>query len=186
MIALSANCLLFQLADGESIPFSAEMVSVELVGDDAALIDPDFIRNAASAVIYYFRHELQRQSVTVSEFTAALAKVLKGFSPALNQGGAATLHVPAIIESDLGHLLFGEGAEGELFFFPRLRAELKAQLRLEPRELRFRGLRDCVKLLAGSRRWTPRCSDLRDQVVEYLRNCLTAEERAEVCAVLVR
>src|SRR5204863_9840562 len=117
------------------------------------------------------------------EFTAALRKVLKGFYP---EGACGDLRLPTVIESDLGHLMYGEGAEGELFFFPRLRQELRAQLRLEPRELRFSGLRDCVKQLAGSRRWSPRCSDLRDQVVEFLRNCLTAEERAELCAVLVR
>ncbi len=184
MIALSANCLLLQLADGQSVPFSPEMLSVEFVGNTPTLIDSDFVRNAANAVVYYFRHELQRHTVTISEFTAALAKVLRGFCPELNQGGAAQARVLAVIESDLGHLMFGDGAEGELFFFPRLREELRAQLRLEPRELRFRGLRDCVKLLAGARRWTPRCADLRDQVVEFLRNCLTAEGGG--CAVLLK
>ena len=33
MIALMSGCLLFRLASGESVPFSAEMISVELVGD---------------------------------------------------------------------------------------------------------------------------------------------------------
>ena len=186
MIALKSDCLLFQLSNGESIPFSPEMLSVELVGDALTLVDTDFVRNAANAVVYYFKHELQRRTVTVSEFAAALGKVLRGFSPELNECPASLVGIPTVIESDLGHLMFEEGAEGELFFFPRLREELKAQLRLEPRELRFSGLRECVKLLAGARRWTPRCSDLRDQVVEFLRNCLWAEDRKDGCSVLVK
>jgi len=33
MITLAWDCLMFQMASGESIPFSAEMISVELSGD---------------------------------------------------------------------------------------------------------------------------------------------------------
>src|SRR5205085_2070549 len=33
MILLASDCLLFQMTSGESVPFSAEMISVELVGD---------------------------------------------------------------------------------------------------------------------------------------------------------
>ena len=33
MITLASDCLLFELATGESIPYSADMVSVELMGD---------------------------------------------------------------------------------------------------------------------------------------------------------
>src|SRR5262249_22688141 len=112
MIALKSECLLFQLSNGESIPFSPEMLSVELVGETATLVDTDFIRNAANAVVYYFKHELQRRTVSVSEFAAALGKVLKGFSPELNQAGVSVLGVPTVIESDLGHLMCEDGAEG--------------------------------------------------------------------------
>jgi hypothetical protein len=186
MIALKADCLLFELENGESVPFSPEMLSVEFVGDTPTLIDSEFVRNAADAVVYYFKHELERQTVTMNEFARALAKVLRGFSPELNKAGAAQSRNAEVIESDLGQLMFQGAREGELFFFPRLREELRAQLRLEPRELHFRGLRDCVKALAGAQRWTPRCAELRDQIVEFLRNCLTAEARTGECAVLVK
>ena len=31
MITLASECLLFELANGESVPFSAEMISVEII-----------------------------------------------------------------------------------------------------------------------------------------------------------
>ena len=43
MIALMSDCLLFRLASGESVPFSAEMISVELVGDAAGKFDPEIL-----------------------------------------------------------------------------------------------------------------------------------------------
>jgi len=51
--------------------------------------------------------------------------------------------------------------------------------------LRFRGLRDCVKRLAGAKRWSARCNDLNDQIVEYLRTCLSAEPKGSSCALMV-
>jgi hypothetical protein len=51
--------------------------------------------------------------------------------------------------------------------------------------VRFRGLRGCVKQLAGTRRWTSRCEQLQDQIVEYLRGCLSAETAQNNCALVV-
>jgi hypothetical protein len=51
--------------------------------------------------------------------------------------------------------------------------------------VRFRGLRGCVKQLAGARRWSHRCERLQDQIVEYLRGCLTAEPEQNECALVV-
>jgi hypothetical protein len=81
-------------------------------------------------------------------------------------------------ESDLSELARESGPGGELFFFPRLRAELRLrlqQLKHDVRVLRFHGLRECVLELAGARRWGPRCQSLEDQIVTYLRECLSAE-----------
>ena len=90
-----------------------------------------------------------------------------------------------MLESDLFRLACESGEGCELFFFPRLRAELRQQLQQGPRLLRFHGLRDCVKQLAGARRWSPRCQSLEGRIVAYLRECLTAEPvPAEVALVV--
>ena len=78
MISLSQDCLLFELASGESIPFSSEMISIELMGDAATKFDPELIQHAAASVFHYFRNDLARETVTVGEFAEALEKVLHG------------------------------------------------------------------------------------------------------------
>lgn len=184
MIHLASECLLFELTNGESIPFSADMISVELSGDGAGIFDPDFVNNAANAVFHYFKHELGRQTISVGEFAGALEKVLHGFDSNSMVPGQMPVE-RRVLESDL-HRLAAESGEGcELFFFNRLRDELRQQLQQAPQMVRFRGLRGCVKQLAGARRWTARCRMLHDQIVDYLRNCLSAEPSRKNCALLV-
>ena len=184
MIALSSDCLLFQLTSGESVPCSAEMITIEIAGNSGELLDPEMLRHATASVFHYFKIELARQTVTVGEFTVALEKVLRNFGLTLY---ADEPPPPArqILEADLG-LLARESADSlELFFFPRLRDALRTQLRQSPRVMRFRGLRGCVKQLAGAQRWSNRCEQMQDQIVEYLRGCLTAEPEQKNCALVV-
>ena len=89
------------------------------------------------------------------------------------------------MESDLLRLASESGASCELFFFPRLRTELRQQLQQGPRVLRFHGLRGCVKRLVGARRWSLRCQTLEGQIVDYLRECLSAEPGPAEVALVV-
>src|SRR5689334_14785218 len=121
MIQLNPDCLIFQTSSGENIPCSAELVTIELIGDAAKFLDPDIIRNASAAVLHYFKEELNRHYVTVAEFSEALEKVLRGF-------GLAVKHVeekplPKIEEADLRQIACASGKGFELFFFPHLREE---------------------------------------------------------------
>jgi hypothetical protein len=181
MIALSSNCLLFQLSNGESVPCSAEMICVEIIGNPKSMIDPEMLRHAAASVFHYFKNDLERESVTVGEFAGALEKVLRNLGLTLFVGKSE----PEILESDLSLLARESGVGLELFFFPRLRDELRFQLKQSPRLLRFRGLRNCVKRLTQQRRWSIRCEKLQEQIVEYLRECLTAEQGKNECPLVV-
>ena len=174
MIALHTDCLVFQLRNGESIPCSADMIAVEVVGEVNSQLEPETLRHAAASVFHYFKTELARETVTIGEFSLALEKALNhlGYSIHAHSPGGAP---GEISDADLGQLASETGGCLELFFFPRLRDELRIRLRASPRMVRFRGLRGCVKQLAGTRRWTSRCEQLQDQIVEYLRGCLTAE-----------
>jgi hypothetical protein len=186
MITLATDCLLFQLANGESVPFSAEMISVELSGDSACKFDPHFLQHATNAVFHYFKSDLGRVTITVGEFAGALEKVLRGFGlMATSPESEAETPRPPVLDADLLQLASESGLGCELFFFPRLRDELRNQLRSEPRMVRFHRLRGCVKQLTGARRWSSRCEMLQVQIVEYLRGCLSAETRARECALLV-
>ncbi|MGO9587606.1 MAG: hypothetical protein ACLP2Y_15550 [Limisphaerales bacterium] len=184
MIALESGCLIFQLSSGESVPCSVEMISVELTGNAGDVLDPEVLSHAAASVFHYFKNELQRETVTIGEFAGALEKVLRqlGF---VFRSGALESRSRETVETDLC-LFARESADSlELFFFPRLRDELRAQLRRSPRVLRFCGLRGCVKQLTGARRWSSRCEKLQDHIVEYLRRCLTAEPEQTECSLVV-
>lgn len=184
MISLASDCLLFQLSSGESVPFSADMISVEVMGEATGVFEPEFVKHAAASVFHYFKHELGRETISVAEFADALEKVLRGFGFKVESGEAAS---PAgkTAEEDLRLLARETGEACELFFFPRLRDALRTQLRHSPQRIRFHGLRGCVKHLAGAQRWSPRCQSLHDQIVTYLRQCLSAETREADCLLVV-
>ena len=183
MIAFHNDCLLFQLASGESVPCSAEMISVEVIGDDH-WIEPDLLRHAAASVFHYFKQELARETVTVGEFSVALEKVLRHLGLTLCTGEAKHPDT-GVVEADLRQFAQEPADSLELFFYPRLRQELRTQLRLAPRVLRFHGLRGCVKQLAGAQRWSDRCEQLQAQIVAFLRQCLSAEPEQPKCALVV-
>jgi len=177
MIALRTDCLLFELTSGESVPCSSEMITVEIVGEADTAPDREMLRHAAASVFHYFKIELERESVTVAEFSRALEKVLAHLGYSIHTGESST--------ADLVQLLREAGDSLELFFFPRLRDELRVQLRQSPRVVRFRGLRRCVKQIAGAQRWSHRCEQLQDQIVEFLRRCMDSETEKPGCALVV-
>ena len=198
MIALQSDYLIFQLTNGESVPCSAEMITVEIVGNAHGMIAPELLHHAAASVFHYFKIELAREAVTVGEFAIALEKALQGLgltlfadklepkSPAsapatVTAGGSAE----QMVETDMGLIALELSESLELFFFPRLRDELRAKLRLAPRVLRFHGLRHCAKRLAGAQRWSARCEKMQEQIVGYLRECLVAEPVKNECALVV-
>jgi len=184
MITLAKDCLVFRLSNGETVPFSAEMISVELSGESGRWFDPEVASHAAKAVFHYFKRELGRQCVTAEEFATAMEKVLRGFSAGSPERPARAPN-PHVIESDLSHLASEAGQGGELLFFPSLRKQLKRHLEENPKVLRFHGLRNCVKQIAGARRWTTRCRDLEEQIVGFLRQCAGAETGHSELALVV-
>ena len=105
---------------------------------------------------------------------AALEKVLRGFAVTAHPSSPPDSHRRSR-ECDLCRLASESGPGSELFFFPRLRVELQRHLQQAPRVLRFYGLRGCVKQLAGAQRWSRRCETMEGEIVDYLRQCLSAE-----------
>jgi hypothetical protein len=178
MILLRPDCLVFETDGGEQVPCSAEQVTIELLGAAAEYVDATVIENAAQGVLHYFKSDLGKTTVSKAEFAAALERALRGLgldaevADVTGEGGAAAW---AGADADLRQLACESGKAFELAFFARLREELRRQLGCAPRVARFRGLRGCVKQLAGARRWCPRCQGLNDQIVDYLRTCLGAE-----------
>lgn len=185
MILLADNYLFFQLPSGESVPFTAEMISVELADGVAEPLDQEFLEHTAASIFHYFKFDLGRKTVSVAEFAAKFESVLNGFGLKLNAGRLAVDKPDDSANKDLQLLAFHAGGGGELAFFPRLRSAVHAQFQLTPRLVRFHGLRGAVKSLLGAERWSPRCDQLRDQIVEFLRRTLSKETSGTTCALLV-
>jgi hypothetical protein len=194
MIALQSDYLIFQLTNGESIPCSAQMITVEIVGNADGMIAPELLHHAAASVFHYFKIEMGRDAVTVGEFAIALEKALQGlgltlFADKLEPSPAAPVLTgppgELTVETDMSLIALESGDSLELLFFPKLRDELRTKLRLAPRVLRFHGLRGCAKRLAGAQRWSARCEKMQEQIVGYLRECLVAEPEPKECALVV-
>jgi hypothetical protein len=170
------------------IPCSVDAMSIKLIGSVAGDLDREVVQQAASAVLFYFRHEQKRVNVTVAEFAAALERVLRGLGFKVQVLGAAPLTPPPTPASapatNLADLAQAAEKGFELAFFARLRDELEAALLQSPQFIRFTGLRGCVKQLAGARRWCPRCRRLNDQIVGFLRHCLVHRGQTR-CALMV-
>ena len=184
MILLAPDCLLFQMPSGESIPFSAEMISVELAEGAGGLFEQDFVEHAAASVFHYFKNHLGRKTVSVAEFASAFESVLHGLGLKLD-GGRVTTTSGGKAAKDLRLLAQEAGAGCELLFFPRLRASVREQTDRSPQLIRFHGLRGCVKRLLGAQRWSPRCDQFRDQIIEFLRRCVSVEAAGDPCALMV-
>lgn len=185
MIQLNPDCLLFQMSDGEIVPCSAASVAVELVEDVSGILSPEVIQNAAAAVLHYFKNELGRETVSVGEFSQALELALRGFGVSVQVTHVSATPPPRLAEFDLCELAGEAGGGFELFFFSRLREALRRQLHRSPQVVHCTGLRGCVKQLLGTRRWSPRCQNLSDQIVHYLRGCWSEERGHSPCALVV-
>ena len=191
MILLHPDCLIFHTPGGETFPCSAEMLTIELIGNHATKVEPEVVREAAAAVAHYFRIELCQEHVTLDEFTEALAKALQrlGYDvllsdPALDKLATVAGEKESSPALDLRQVATSCGKGFELIFFQHLRSELRTLLKTSPNVLRFHNLRGCVKQLAGRQRWCPHCEKLSDQIVEYVRECLSSEA-SEVGLVIV-
>ncbi|MDB6055480.1 MAG: hypothetical protein JWN25_3003 [Verrucomicrobiales bacterium] len=165
------------------IPCSAEMVTIELIEESGIKTDANLVKNASAAVLHYFQNELGRTHVSISEFSDALEKVLRGFGYDVV---SAEEKSPDITISDLREIAFAAGKGCELFFFSRLRQEFEKRMEKTPTELRFTGLKGCVKQLMGAQRWSSRCTLFSDQIVTFLRDCYhERQDRVEGCALVV-
>lgn len=186
MIQLLENSIWVEKSSGNSIACTAEQITIELMGGAVDGLDPETVRQAAAGVLHYFKVELGREFVTVGEFSTALAKVLKGFgldvqSTTLIEGVGSQ-----VVTTDLRELAKSCGDEFELGFFVRLRERIRTTLADSPKAMQFQGLRSCVKQLARARRWSARCQQLQEQIVNFLRECLEQEAKGRGCSMLVK
>lgn len=210
MIQLREDCLWLKGEDGEIIPCSVEQITLEIIGGAKGGLDPEVLQHAAAAVLHYFKVELAKETVTVSEFAEALSRVLAGFGLALEvadvKSDSSTAGAidsgevePTTVEelaasarevrrihvqsADLRELATLSGKLGELEFFPRLHDALRQGLDAGPEVVEFNHLRSAVKQLLGRKHWTNGCRELEARIVEALRLWLAGERKRAALVV---
>ena len=181
MIQLHSDCLVFD-DHGEGQPAHVEQLAAEILGDVFGPGTKDLVRQATAAVLHYFKHEQGRETVTLGEFIQALELALKAFGLQWTAKGQLKMRAA---EMDLFRLATEVAGGCELVFFPSLHDELRKLLEKSPRLLRLHGLRDCVKHLRGTRRWTPDCEQLSDYIVDFLRRRLADEPSGKIWAMII-
>ena len=187
MILLRRDCLVFETSEG-NLPLPAEEVTMEIIGDAIEILDEETIRQAAEAVLFYFKEELGQTTVSIAEFTAQLERALNALGLTVQSAKTTTNPMspnPRVVESNLLCYAPDAGPAMELTFFPNLRMAVQELLDQSPDIVRFRGLRPCVKQILKARRWSHGCQGLNDQIVEYLRGCFDGARRGSACALVV-
>ncbi|MBC8326328.1 MAG: hypothetical protein H8E27_11965 [Verrucomicrobia subdivision 3 bacterium] len=184
MIQLHTDCLVFETSDGEAIPCSAQDVTVELLGDAAHELDPFMVTEAAEAVLFHFKVDLNKSSVSVGEFTLALERILRGFGFKVMADDDEISNDDAA-ETNLHDLAHQAGEGLEMVFFCTLRDQIHADLHGKPELLRVKGLREAVKKLTGAKQWSPRCQKLNDQIVDYLRHIVSKHQQQAKLTLMI-
>ena len=151
MIRLRQDCLVFKNTDGSGVPASAHEFAVEIIGEAVGLLDEEVVKNAAHAVLHYFKEELHRTERDNRRVygrigrDAAQARLQYRLRAAKKEGAANHyFQSPGHRGSDRSRL--------RAAVFSRLRDRVRSGLGKSPVMLRFRGLRDCVKHLARARK----------------------------------
>lgn len=184
MIQLHEDCLLVEQPGGGYIPWSASQLTLEFVGDAAESLNDEVLKQVAAGVLHYFKEEMGRMTITVAEFADALAKALNGMGYTAEV--AEVQSSSSVGVSDLRELAFAAAKFGELDFFKRLRNRLEDQMKNPPSRVEFMGLRSCVKMLTGRKKWCPTCTRLETEIVDSLRGWYGQAPKAQETALLVR
>ncbi len=192
MIQLHEDCLLVEQPGGGYIPWSASQLTLEFVGGGAETLNEEVMQQVAAGVLHYFKDELGRMTITISEFADAIARALNGmgFSAEVAEVCAQPISDSSpksnVGVSDLRELAFAAAKFGELDFFKRLRSRLHEQMENPPDRMEFLGLRGCVKMLTGRKKWCPACTQLEVEIVDALRAWYSQSPKASATALLVR
>jgi hypothetical protein len=156
-------------------------IVVELAGKCGSLPDRELITQAISAVVHYIKTDLKVDTIPADEFSTLLEAVLEGFgfvvkTKVKNGNGGPAIKTRKCERDNksteiinLQQVAEDVGYGYELFFFDRLRQTVAKSMLKRPHLLYLYGLRDCVRYLTGTRKWTPRCQKLSEEIVFFAR-----------------
>ena len=123
--------------------------------------------HVASSVICYLGTTYQNNVITKNHLCDIVLSLLKAIGYAEVALHFQTLDLP--FELSLIDLAREAGAGYELAFFRLLEERVQPALSNQASNLDIYGLRQCVRHLQGAKKWSRSCSELRNEIVEFLR-----------------
>jgi hypothetical protein len=178
MIQLQNQALIICYEDGRMEPLHLDDLIAHLTAnsDLPSVLDPWLMEKIVESIIHHFRNELQRDRVPLVEFISLTKKLLEGFFREAMQNGQSPLQL------DLFETARNCGNGFELEFFSEIRKFLQqfvhniSTRKTEESEeaknkqlFRITGLRRCAKYLSGRQRWSKNCSQVRDEILDFIR-----------------
>lgn len=170
MIALPQEMPLVRWNQGTQVPLSEGWLaeSIDYSAMRAGYEEWGWTPEIAKAVAYYLSQEYPGTLITMGEVEDILQKAVLGIGyPEV--AGAIAMVAPRvrIYLPDLAR-----DAELELFFFKRLRDKLEDALNVVVRGVKLEGIRPCVKMIRGARKWHKYCDVLNDDIILFTRKHL--------------
>lgn len=192
MIRLHSCALIVCYPDGHREPLDIHDLVEHLAADadfSATGFDPWVLEKVVESVVHHLRTDLQREQVLLAEFMEWIQTLLASY---LQESAAPGADAP-LRKLDLFETARRCGTGFELEFFSEVRQFLIRQalrpdmphgLVAPPPEgkiadahstngrkasLQITGLRRCAKFLSGRHRWSKRCSEMRDEILDYIR-----------------
>jgi hypothetical protein len=126
--------------------------------------------HVAAGVMCHLATTYQKNVITTRQLRDVVLSVLQSIGYAEVALHFQTLDLP--FELSLSELAQEAGPGYELAFFRLLKERIQPALSNQASNLDFYGLQSCVRHLQSAKAWNRSCSELRSEIVEFLRALL--------------
>jgi hypothetical protein len=135
--------------------------------------------HVTESVLCYFATSYDKGIVSLADTCEIVRSVLQAIGY-----GEVSIHYEALnppFELSLAEIAREAGAGFELGFFQLLRERLQPALSDRASNVHISGLQNCVRLLQSAKTWSRSCSQLRNEIVDFLRaQMIQAEVKSDV------
>jgi hypothetical protein len=181
MIALPSQLPLLRVGRYELTTFEAEWVeeSIKDAAREAGHEEWWFACDITRSLMMYLRNKFAGTAITLEEMNRRIRQILGkiGFQDIGDRVNLA----PPLLQVSL-HDLAMEAEAFELRFFQLLEERLEELMELGARHITLSHARRGVKTLRAVRNWGPKCDELKQDIVHFLRNRLNS--RPDCCVEL--
>lgn len=169
MIALRNSLPLLRQADDQATPIRLDWLCLCLrrAADQAGYDQWWLAEHVTQSVLSYLGTSYERNIIAIDQLTEIVRSALQ----AIGYGEVAlrfqALHQP--FELSLTDLASEAGPGYELAFFQLLKERMQPALSESASNVHIYGLQGCVRHLQSVKTWSRSCSQLRNEIVEFVR-----------------